>query len=76
MSAGRADLHISKRKSAYTPLAASVNMQLRSDVVRDLRWSDLIEINAKLILRIVRIDTTAQTQRYDGVSGDRPSYLL
>ena len=63
-----ADLHISTRKSAYTPLAVSVKMQLRSDGVRDLRLSDLREIYAH------RYD--GATQRYDGVSGDTPSYLF
>ena len=46
------------------PLAASVNMHPRYDGVGDLCRSDEARIQAYLVLRIRRIDTTAHPRTY------------
>ena len=46
------------------PLAASVNMHPRYDGVGDLRRLDGARIQAYLVLRIRRIDTTAHPRTY------------
>ena len=46
------------------PLAASVNMRPRYDGVGDLRRTDGAEIQAYLLCRIKRIDTTAHPWTY------------
>ena len=46
------------------PLAASVNMHPRYDGVGDLRRSDGARIQAYLVSRIRRIDTTAHPRTY------------
>ena len=46
------------------PLAASVNMRPGYDGVGDLRRSDEAKIQAYLVLRIRRIDTTAHLCTY------------